>query len=981
VQNADRAKDTEAEHPRSSDRFSGFVVAVGASAGGLEALERLFRSLPIDTGAAFVVVQHLAPDHKSMMDQLLARHTAMPVKVVEQETPLRPNTVHLIPPACTMTLRADRLLLAPKPEHGLVLPIDIFFASAAEQIADRTVAIVLSGTGSDGSRGITEVNAAGGIVLVQEPGTARFDGMPRSAVATGYADGVAPIEQLAALLVEHLRNGHAASVAQAHAKAAPAVAQPLDGILSVLLDSGGIDFRDYKPTIVLRRIERRMQLTQERSLQSYLERLQSSADEQTLLRREMLIPVTRFFRDGAAFDQIADEIAPAMLQQEPASQALRVWCAACSTGEEAYSLAIVLTEAAERLNRGRPIKIFATDVEPRHLETAAAGWYASSIAAEVSPARLERFFEEANGGWQVRPQLRQTVIFARHNLLSDPPFTNMHLVTCRNALIYLQPAAQELTLRRLQFALKGGGCLLLGPSESLGAMHTDFAELPGRNKLYRLLRQDRRRLSVDVGLRTSGRGRTTLAHRQETASAPQPAAELAAERLLREQYVPPSILVGAGREVLRLFGNVHQLLRLPESHPSLNVLKLLPRELGRAASVLLQAVSTGTQDRSDAVVLLGEGPAVQRLLVVARRLAVAGAEPMTLLSFEVPPDTSALPVPAVPSGDALHALRIAQLERDLDLTSQTLQAAVEEVEGTNEELQAANEELMASNEELQSTNEELQSVNEELYTVNAEFQEKLDVLNEINADLESITTATSIPTLFVDESLRLTRFTPEVARLIKVRDSDKGRSIEDFAHTLDYPQLYEDLRRVFGTAATFEREVRNRDGSWWLARAQPYAANSAVGKRAVMTFVNVTSLKDSQRLQAILDSLVEHVAVVGASGQITMINSAWRAFAIANGDPELRSTGTGSNYLEVCQRSAASDADARAAHAGLSDVLAGRREHFSLQYPCMSNDRRLWFLMQVSPIQDSSGGVVVSHLNITTWVESRGDMPQQEKRV
>lgn len=1004
---------TQPALPLGSSGFHGYVVAIGASAGGLDALERLFGALPADSGAAFVVIQHLSPDHKSMMDNLLARYTAMPVQVAEHDMALRANAVFLIPPAKNMRVAGDRLLLTPKADHGLSLPIDIFFTSMAEQCAERGIAVVLSGTGSDGSRGVPAVNAAGGFVFVQDPVSAKFDGMPRSAVATGLADVVAPAEALAAQLATHLHTPRAPGSRLLAGGIAAHLAQPLDGILELLLANSGIDFRDYKPTTVLRRIERRMQVHRAATLAAYLERLADDPKEQNVLRRELLIPVTRFFRDTEAFEQLAEQVVAPLMQVGASPEPVRVWVACCATGEEAYTLAILFAEAQRRAAAPRAVKIFATDVEGAYIDHAAAGFYSDAITAEVSGERLERWFTERQGGWVVRPEIRQMVIFARHNLVADPPFTRMDLATCRNALIYLQPAAQEKALRRLQYALNPGAHLLLGPSESLGVLHRDFASLPGRHKIYRLVRRDRIALHLDGAARHEPTARrAAMRLRAGAALATAGAAVLApvwptlAHKQLLQAYAPPSLLIGPDRELLHVVGGANHYLRLAEGEPTLDVMKLLPRELAWPATLLLQALAKDGAVQHAAPVLLGSGPQAQRLRLVARRVlqnspetgasgtatpaspqagdGAEGAQPWaTLLSFEPLPETSGMAPPsgsddgAVGTGAAARAawdetqrLRVEALERELDLTHESLQSTIEELETANEELQATNEELMASNEELQSTNEELQSVNEELYTVNAEYQEKVDVLNSVNADLENIAKATAIPTLFVDDSLALLRFTPETAQLFKIREGDRGRSLEDFANNLDYPELFADLRRTLARGVVTEREARSRDGQWWLTRIQPYAVHAPGTTRAVMSFVNVTSLKDSERMQAVLDSLPEHLAVLDPTGTIVRTNAAWRAFAVANGDPELRHSGVGSNYLNVCGGGAATDRDASAAHDGLLAVLEGRSPRFTLQYPCEVGGRVLWFLMHAAPVTHPGGGAVVSHVDITSWVQA-----------
>lgn len=1000
-----------APEPAAQAPFAGIVVGIGASAGGLDALERFFGALPADTDAAFIVIQHLSPDHKSMMDNLLARYTEMPVRVAEHGMPLTANAVYLIPPAKHLRLLADQLQLSPKAEHGLSLPIDVFFQSLAEQWGDAAVAVVLSGTGSDGSRGLAAVNAAGGFVFVQDPATAKFDGMPRSALATGLVDVVAPAEALAQRLVTHLHAPRGTLPRSPEGE--PAVVSgvgntPLDDILDLLVASSGIDFREYKPGTVLRRIERRMQLLRTPTLADYRSRLAASVEEQMLLRRELLIPVTRFFRDAEAFEQLAQQVLPALVETE-SSEPIRVWVACCATGEEAYSMAMLFAEAQQRLSPGRPrrsVKIFATDVEQLYLDQATAGFFPDTIAAEVSAARLEQFFVARQGGYAVRPEVRQMVIFARHNLVGDPPFTRMDLVSCRNALIYLEPVAQERALRRLQYALVTGGHLLLGPSETLGVLHRDFQALPGRNKIYRLLRHDRLAMTLDSAGRHLPTVRRLAARASQPASASSDLASWVSrgQRQLQQTYVPLTMLLGPGRELLHVYGQAGGLLQFNEGQATLDVLKLLPRELAWAAGLLLQAMAADGQPHTSAVLRMStEGTpgdsattspdTAPRVRLTARPLrpgtgsagaddaaadglsagaastaatpsaATPGSPGYALLSIEPLPE--ATPAANLTALDAEQQRRVETLERELEITHDNLQTTIEALETANEELQATNEELMAANEELQSTNEELQSVNEELYTVNSEFQAKVDVLNSVNADLENIAKATAIPTLFVDDALRLMRFTPELLQLFKLRESDRGRCIEDFAHGLDYPALFTDLRRTLASGKPCEREVRGRDGRWWLARIQPYSGRSTAASRAVMSFVDVTSLRDVQRLQNVIDSLPEHLAVLDMQGTITLVNAAWRRFASCNGDDKLSHCGPGSNYLKVCAHAALTEPLARQAYEGLSAVLRGAQPLFTLRYPCHTPERQHWFLMHVAPIGPPGGGVVVSHIEIT----------------
>jgi two-component system, chemotaxis family, CheB/CheR fusion protein len=704
------------------------------------------------------------------------------------------------------------------------------------------------------------------------------------------------------------------------------------------------------------------------SLADYLERLTGSTEEQSLLRRELLIPVTHFFRDGELFDFLADEVITTLVQRS-GIEPIRVWVACCATGEEAYSVAILFAEAFRRIGRSRPVKIFATDVEQQYLDQAGSAVYPDTIAAEVSAERLSNFFHERLGAYTVTPEVRQMVIFARHNLVADPPFTRMDLVSCRNALIYFQPKAQERALRRLQYALATGGHLVLGPSESLGILHRDFRPLASRHKVYQVLRRDRLAITLDGSGRHRGMAGRAVIRASLPAPDPQAVRVDNGQALLMQSYVPPSLLVSDTRELLHVYGDARRLLQIAEGQATLDVLKLLPRELGWAAGLALQAaLEERAPQRSPPLRLPDSAQPVQ---LVARPLEAADGQRLVLLTVEAMPGDGPVPDTTRQADDgAAHQRRIEVLERELSLTHDSLQTTIEALETANEELQATNEELMASNEELQSTNEELQSVNEELYTVNSEYQEKVDILNSVNADLENVSRAAAIPTLFVDDALHLTRFTPEASLLFKVRDGDAGRSIEDFAHQLDYPDLFVDLRRTLQTGVAAEREVQSRNGDWWVARIQPYKGRTLGGTtRAVMTYFNVTSLKDSQRLQAVIDSLSEHLAVVDPEGCITMVNTAWRRFAADNGDTELRHSGPGSNYLRVCAQSAPDDEYARRAHDGLSAVLDGRLPVFRMQYPCQSMGRRLWFLMHAAPVAHRAGGAVVSHIDVTLWVE------------
>ena len=974
------AEQPHGEHTRSG-QFHGYVVAIGASAGGLDALERFFQSLPTDLGAAYVVIQHLSPDHKSMMANLLARHTEMPVVTVEHDMHIEPDRVHLIPPASMMSVSGDALRLTPKNPRGLTLPIDLFFTSVAKEFGKQAIGVVLSGTGSDGTRGSVAINDAGGLLLAQEPESAKFDGMPRSAIATGLVDAILPPDALGPRIVEHIHQTPRAKVQPDGRASGIDKDDAFEEAMHLLQHQGGINFREYKPATVMRRIERRMQVRHTPDLANYVRLLDNDRGELAVLRREMLIPVTSFFRDPETFDILAETVVKTIVAERGENQPIRAWVAGASTGEEAYSLAILFAEAFDRARRWPNFKLFATDVEQQNVEVGGAGVFSEAITAELSPERLERFFYKRGNHFVVKNEIRQSIVFAKHNLLEDPPFTRMDLVSCRNLLIYFRTQAQERALRRIQYALAPGGFLFLGPSETLAELQSDFTAVSSKHKIYRILRHVSLPLDLantplatratDIPGRRLGRRGHRLASDAAVIDAGQ--------SMLLRGYAPASLLLSNRFELLHVFGEVGDYLRIAEGNATLDVAKLLAAPLAAVAQALLhKAMRSAAPLRSDILTIGLANGVSRRLRLVVRPFDVIQGESHLLLSFEPEPELEQVPRPcASMSGmetinvDRETLQRMETLERELNATRESLQATIEELETANEELQATNEELMASNEELQSSNEELQSVNEELYTVNAENQEKIEILNRLNADLDSMAKAAAIATVFVDASLRLTRFTPEASSLFKIRNGDLGRPIDDFANLLQYPAFIDELQRTVDSGEMLQREIHAANGRVYLARVLPYAVRPGDARGAVATFVDITTLYDVERMQAVLDSLPEHVAVLDPNGVITLVNRAWREFAAANGDPDLKVSGVGSNYLTACDGGAGGDSPGgRTALEGIRAVLAGHRSAFSMEYPCHSPQERRWFSMHVAPIRHPGGGVIVSHINVSQWSDA-----------
>jgi two-component system CheB/CheR fusion protein len=966
--------DRGAEH---AGRFKGYVVAIGASAGGLDALERFFKSLPTDLGAAYVVIQHLSPDHKSMMANLLGRHTEMPVVTVEHDMPIEPNRVHLIPPASMMSISGNVLRLTPKNPRGLTLPIDLFFTSLAKEMGRQAVGVVLSGTGSDGTRGAVAINDAGGLLLVQEPESAKFDGMPRSAIATGLVDAILTPDELGPRIVDHIHRVPRAKVQRDWRDKGLDKDDAFEEAMHLLQHQGGINFREYKPATVMRRIERRLQVRHIRDLAHYVRLLDKDRGELAVLRRELLIPVTSFFRDPETFEVLAETVVRTIVAERGDNRPIRVWVTGVSTGEEAYSLAILFAEAFDRVRRWPNFKLFATDVEQQNVEVGGSGVFSEAITAEISPERLERFFYRRGNHFVVKNEIRQSIVFARHNLLEDPPFTRMDLVSCRNLLIYFRSQAQERALRRIQYALAPGGFLFLGPSETLAELQSDFTAVSSKHKIYRILRHVS--LPLDLTSTPLAPPKMGVSGRRPGQSVAHPSSDAAVidagQSLLLRGYAPPSLLLSSRFELLHVFGEVGDYLRIAAGHATLDVPKLLAPPLAPVAQALLhKTLRSGASLRSDILSLDLPGGGHRRLRLVVRPFAVIQGESHLLLSFEPEPDPEPTEDLVAPRGmetinlDRETAMRLETLERELNATRESLQATIEELETANEELQATNEELMASNEELQSSNEELQSVNEELYTVNAENQEKIEILNRLNADLDSMAKAAAIATIFVDSELRMTRFTPEATSLFKIRNGDLGRRIDDFANLLQCPSFTEELRRTVDSGEMLQREIHASNERVYLARVLPYSVRPGDPRGAVATFVDITTLHDVERMQAVLDSLPEHIAVLDSNGIISLVNRAWCNFAIANGDPDLKCSGVGASYLSVCESASTSDSDgASVAHEGIRAVLDGRRSELSVEYPCHAPDERRWFAMHVAPIQHADGGVVVSHVDISRW--------------
>lgn len=874
--------DMSDQTPLHTSRLEGslpIVVGVGASAGGLESLEQLFQGIPADSGMAFVVIQHLSPDFKSMMDELLARDTSMPIVRATDGVEVQANHVYLLPPRKEMTINAGRLRLTDKEaSKGLALPIDRFFSSLAADCGARSVAVVLSGSGSDGSRGVRDVAQAGGLVVTESLSTAKFDGMPMSAQATGVVDAVLPPAEIGGLLVRHMRN----PLLHKQGLLVPPPVEELpptgiEAIFDLFRQRYDIDFSLYRQSTISRRIARRLTLADSSDIDQYTTRLQSDAAELNRLYEDLLIGVTQFFRDTESFAALRQEVLPDLFRNSDPDRTLRVWVAGCATGEEAYSLAILLDEARQQYGRPLTVKVFATDVHRQSLEYAARGLYPAEALHHVPEEIKQRYFTQRDRCYQVSTAIREMLVFAHQNVMKDAPFTDLDLVSCRNMLIYLQPHAQLKTLSLFHYGLRPGGVLFLGSSESTSELSGEFAPIDEHHKLYRKIRNVR----LPTGLRLP------LPRRPAQVSPPslrsgganrfgaEPAI-LNAYDLLLDRYMPPSLLLNGDRQLLDCFNGAEELLEVHGRRPSLDALSLIDPEI---RTTLVGALHRVAKDR-------------QTVRFSGVRLNVRGQDRMYNVTVEalLHPESHVLnyliafqligPAPEehfepAPSQGRLSVANVQRLEDELRFAKENLQATIEELETSNEELQATNEELVASNEELQSTNEELHSVNEELYTVNAEHQRKISELAELNQDLHHLLENTNVATVFLDRELRVRKFTSRVHDIFDLLETDVGRPLASFSHRLNYPHLIADAQSVLTSQDSVECEVHADDGTCYLLRLQPYWVGDDI-EGVVVSLVDISALDDLRGrlrwLSAIVESSDDAIISVDLSGRVNSWN-------------------------------------------------------------------------------------------------------------
>lgn len=879
------------------------VVAIGASAGGLEPYEKFFDAMPANSGLAFVVIQHLSPDFRSMMDELLARHTSMAIHRVEDGMEIEPNAIYLNAPRSMMVFKDNKLaLLEPAKMESLSLPVNMFFESMAKDRGANAIGVVFSGTGSDGTKGCEAIKKAGGAVFVQEPESAKFDGMPNSVIAAGFADIVAPPQDIPKFLFDQIEG---IPLVQKN-KLLNEYKTPLEAILALLRDRVGSDFSMYKMLTIERRIRRRSEMRGETDLVKYLDVLEDDSEEISALYNDLLIEVTSFFRDSEAFEIMENVVVPDIAAQMSAERQIRIWVPGCASGEEAYSIGILFADYAEKHKLPLNLKILATDIHSRSLNAASSGIYTEESLKSLSADRIARHFVKEGSYYQINQSLRKNVVFSPHSLLSDPPFTRMDLVSCRNVMIYFNDVAQHKALSLFHFSLSKDGYLFLGPSETVGQLSDEFKTVHQRWRIFQKTR-DVKLLESTSLVNTKGQrehNQTPLAPvlSPTGASSFNPAARRAFNDALQNlltRYAPAGFLINPAGDLVHVFGDAGEFIRVGAGGFSNRIVDLIHEQLKLTISAALErskgVSKAGFRRRAQFVEQSGR---VSDVIVTLDGLPDAnGQVDYLLLTLEKATEDTVVEI-AVPHAETLHATdavevlqgRISELERDLESTEESLQTTIEELETSNEELQATNEELMASNEELQSTNEELHSVNEELFTVSAEHQRKIEELTELTSDMDHLLKSTDIGTIFLDADLRIRRFTPAANKTFNLISQDVGRPIAHVTYRFLPIDLISTIEQALRTGAPSDREV-DVDGHIYLLRILPFMPSTDDISGVVITIIDIQALKNAQKktleladfYAGVLTDLSEFIVRWNAEdGIVTYSNE---AFALIEGMP------------------------------------------------------------------------------------------------
>jgi two-component system CheB/CheR fusion protein len=838
------------------------IVGIGASAGGLEALEQFFKNMPDKTGMAFVVIQHLDPNHVGIMPELLQRITPMKVHQATEGLKVKTNNVYVIPPNKSLSLLHGTLhLFEPIESRGLRLPIDVFFRSLADDMGEKSIAVILSGMGSDGSLGLKAIKEQNGVVLVQEPSTAKFDGMPSSACNSVIADVIAPADELAVKMIEFLKY---IPVAKDDSLIDSKNHSSLDKIIILIREQSGHDFSSYKKNTLIRRIERRKGIHQIEKIQNYVRFLQENPKEVEILFKEILIGVTSFFRDPNVWEKLKESILPKLMEKLPNGYIMRAWVPACSTGEEAFTLAIIFKEAMEKVRKHKnlTLQIFATDLDNDAIEHARKGFFSSNIVADVSPERLSQFFSFTHNGYTVNPSIREMIVFANQNIIKDPPFTKLDILSCRNMLIYMEPDLQQKIMSLFNYSLNPGGILVLGTAETLGNLKEGFEELDSRLKIFKRTVTP---VTPDlIDFPSSFYSKKKLNIEEKKVPKVTENIQTLADQILLQRFAPPSVLVNSSGDIIYITGRTGKYLEPVAGKANWNIHAMVRDEL---RNELPPAFRKALQN-FDPVVLrnikVGSNGGTQFVNVTVQRLESPDSiRGMIMIVFTDVPESPIQDLKILNNSKINTNIKIDELElelqrsyEDLQSTREEMQTSQEELKSTNEELQSTNEELQSTNEELTTSKEEMMSLNEEMQTVNAELQSKVSDYIRSNDDMKNLLNSTEIATLFLDKELNIRRFTDQATKVFKLRSMDIGRPFTDLVSDLQYPEMVAHARSVLKSLISIESSIATNDGRWFDVRILPYRTLDDHIDGLVITFTETTLAKRAE--EAIAESEIRY---------------------------------------------------------------------------------------------------------------------------
>jgi len=857
------------------------IVCIGASAGGLEALEQFLGNVPENSGMAYVVIQHLDPTQKGMLPELLQRISKMEVLQVKDRLAIKPDFVYVIPPNKSMSILKGVLhLFDPVEVRGLRLPIDFFLRSLADDQHERAVGVILSGMGSDGSIGIRAIKEKNGIVLVQDPTTAKYNSMPQNAIDSVLVDIVAPANELPARLLTFLNH---IPVVKSNLEIEIKDQSALEKIIILLRTQTGNDFSLYKKNTVYRRIERRMSVHKIDKIASYIHFLQENPKEVDILFKELLIGVTNFFRDAAIWEKLEETVIPAVIDNQQEGIILRAWVPGCSTGEEAYSLAIVFKEALEKIkpHRGISLQIFATDLDNEAIETARKGVYPANISADVSSKRLSRFFIKTDDGFRINTEIREMVVFAKHNIILHPPFTKIDILTCRNLLIYMDPELQKKLLGLFFYSINPEGFMVLGTAETLGTQSHLFTPVDAKLKIFK--RSVTNQAAELFDFPSSFSRSKAINVEKPIPVKPPPNIQILADQLLLQHFSPPGVLVNDKGDIIYISGRTGKYLEPAVGKANMNIFAMLREGLSNEfPAAFRQAIM-----KKEVVVLhnlqVGTNGGTQALNITIQW--IDQPEPlfgMVMVIFTDLPKISGLKQLEKKGAKTFDNIRQQELEKELQHSREEMQNTLEEMQTSQEELKSTNEELQSTNEELQSTNEELttskeemQSLNEELQTVNAELTSKVDDFARVNNDMKNLLNSTDIATMFLDKELNIRRFTNEATKIFKLINSDIGRPFTDLVSDLVYPEMEADAKEVLRTLVFKQKQIPAKDGRWFSIRIMPYRTFDDRIDGLVITFINISDIKHLEG--ELLETVQMHRMILNSSTDVILrLSTDWR---------------------------------------------------------------------------------------------------------